>query len=75
MQGQLAAQKREVAAAKAVTTTLIDRGWAMLKRGHRLLDWFNRHSRIGNSTESSCVLTRAGLSAAVSRARRDGHLP
>ena len=36
----------EVAAAKAVTTTLIDRGWAMLKRGHRLLDWFNRHSKV-----------------------------
>jgi hypothetical protein len=43
---QLAAQKREMAAAKAVTTTLIDRGWAMLKRGHRLLDWFNRHSKV-----------------------------
>ena len=45
MQGQLAAQKREVAAAKAVTTMLIDRGWVMLARGHRLLDWFNRNSK------------------------------
>ena len=45
MQSQLAAQKREVAAAKAVTTMLIDRGWVMLARGHRLLDWFNRNSK------------------------------
>jgi hypothetical protein len=45
MQSQLAAQKREVAAAKAVTTMLIDRGWAMLEQGHRLLDWFNRNSK------------------------------
>jgi hypothetical protein len=47
MQSQLAAQKREVAAAKAATITLIDRGWEMLERSHRLLDWFNRHSKVG----------------------------
>jgi hypothetical protein len=46
-QSQLAAQKREAAAAKAVTTTLIDRGWVMLERSHKLLDWFNRHSKVG----------------------------
>ncbi len=37
MQSQLAARKREVAAAKAATKTLIDHGWVMLERSHRLI--------------------------------------
>jgi hypothetical protein len=37
MQSRLAAQKREVAAAKVATITLFDHGWVMLERGHRLI--------------------------------------
>jgi hypothetical protein len=44
MRDQFAAHEREVAAVKAMTTMLLDRGWEAVRRGRLLLAWFNRDS-------------------------------